>query len=186
MVKLFKNALSRVLGESRRKPTLIELQTFFSDTVRIINDRPLTTPIDQPNDLYPITPSSFLGQNLSPNTPICAFHEKSDLRKDFLYNSSLAHKFWLSWMKAYLPSLQSRNKWRVLHTNIEPGQLVLVGDSEDLSGRGAYRLGRIHCVHPQIRKGQEVVRRTIVAVLSNSKPGEIELVLRDLSKIAPV
>ena len=46
MVKLFKNALSRVLGESRRKPTLIELQTFFSDAVRIVNDRPLTTSSD--------------------------------------------------------------------------------------------------------------------------------------------
>ena len=89
-------------------------------------------------------------------------------------------------MKSYLPSLQSRNKWRVLHTNIEPGQLVLIGDLEDLSGRGAYRLGRIHCVHPQMRKGQEVVRLATVAVLSNSKPGEVELVLRDLSKIAPV
>ena len=108
------------------------------------------------------------------------------MRKDFLYNSSLAHKFWLSWMKSYLPSLQSRNKRRVLHTNIEPGQLVLIGDSEDLSSRGAYRLGRIHCVHSEVRKGQEVVRRPTVAVLCNSKPGEIELVLRDLSKIAPV
>ena len=128
MVKLFKNALNRVLGESRHKPTLIELQAFFSDAVRIVNDRPLTTPSDQPNDLYPITPSSFLGQNLSTNSPIGAFHEKGDLRKDFLCNSSLAHKFWLSWMKSYLPSLQSRNKWRVLHTNIDPGQLVLIGD----------------------------------------------------------
>ena len=29
MVKLFKNALGRVLEQTRRKPTLIELQTFF-------------------------------------------------------------------------------------------------------------------------------------------------------------
>ena len=105
MVKLFKSAFIRVLGKSRRKLTLIELQTFFSDAVRIVNDRPLTTPNDQPNDLYLFTPSSLLGQNLSPNTLICAFHEKGVLRKDFLYNSSLAHKFWLAWMKSYLPSL---------------------------------------------------------------------------------
>ena len=63
MVKLFKSALSRVLEPVRRKPSLIELQTFFSDAVRIVNDRPLTTPSDQPNDLCPITPSSFFGQH---------------------------------------------------------------------------------------------------------------------------
>ena len=33
MVKLFKNALGRVLKQSRRKPTLIGLLTFFSDAV---------------------------------------------------------------------------------------------------------------------------------------------------------
>ena len=61
MVKLFKNALLQVMGRARRKSTLIELQTFASDAVRIVNDRPLTTPSDQPNDLKPITPSCFLG-----------------------------------------------------------------------------------------------------------------------------
>ena len=126
MVKLFKNALGRVLEQTCRKPTVIELQTFFSDAVRIVNDRPLTTPSDQPNDLSPITPSCFLGQHLSPNTPLCAFHEKGDLlspntplcafhekgdlRRDFIYNSTLADKFWLLWMKSYLHSLSSGPK----------------------------------------------------------------------------
>jgi len=33
MVKLFKNALSRVVGEASHKPSLIELQTFVSDAL---------------------------------------------------------------------------------------------------------------------------------------------------------
>ena len=93
MVKLFKNSLSKVLFDARRKPSLIELQTFFFDAVRIINDRPLTTPSDQPNDLCLITPSSFLGQHLAPNTPICDVHDKGDLRKDCVYNSTLVQRF---------------------------------------------------------------------------------------------
>ena len=136
MVKLFKDALGRVLEQTRRIPTLIELQTFFSDAIRIVNDRPSTTPSDQPNDLSPITPSCFLGQHLSPTTPLCAFHEKGDLRRDFIYNSTLADKFWLSWMKSYLPTLQGRNKWRTLQTNLVRGQLVLLGDAEDICCRG--------------------------------------------------
>ena len=51
MVKLFKNALGRVIGEARRKPSLIELKSFVSDTVRIVNDRPLTSVSSHPNHL---------------------------------------------------------------------------------------------------------------------------------------
>ena len=189
MVKLFKNALCQVVGRARRKPTLIELQTFTLDAVRIVNDRPLTTPSDQPNDLLPITPSCFLGQQLAPNSPLGSFHDKGDLRRDYLYNTTLAHQFWLSWAKSYLINLQGRGKWRAVRENLYPGQLVLVGDTEDIAKRGAYRIGRIHRVHPQIRKGREIVRRATVAVLAKTSAGgsgRIEYVLRDISKIAPV
>ena len=73
MVKLFKKGLNQSIESIRRTPTLIELQTFTNDAVRIINDRPLTTVSDQPNHLAPITPSSFVGQSLSPNTPSVVF-----------------------------------------------------------------------------------------------------------------
>ena len=91
--------------------------------------------------------------------------------------------------ESYLPSLQGRNKWRTLQANVVPGQLVLVGDAKDIASKGAYRLGRIHSLHPQLRKGKEIVRRATVAVLKNSSTAgncEIEYVLRDLAKIAPV
>ena len=178
------------MDNCRRTPSLIELQTFFIDAVRIVNDRPITTVSDHPNDLSPLTPSCFLGQHLSPNTPLGGYHDKGDLRKDYIYNATLAHRFWLSWIKSYIPTLQARNKWRPLGSNLVPGQLVLVGDAEDLSRKGAYRLGRIHCLHPQIRKGKEIVRRATVAVIAkNSAEGDsnrVEYILRDLSKIAPV
>ena len=119
------------------------------------------------------------------------FHEvlAGDLRKDFLYNANMAHRFWLGWMQRYLPLLQKRNKWRTVQHNQQSGQLVLVGDSEDPSYRGAYRLGRVEKFHPRIRKGKEIVRRATVAVLSKKlgkDDPDIEYVLRDLSKIAAV
>ena len=61
------------------------------------------------------------------------------------------------------------------------GQLVLVGDAEDIAKRGLYRLGRIHCLHPQIRKGKEIVRRATVAVLANhsgSEAGKIQYAVK--------
>ena len=140
---------------------------------------------DQPNDLLPITPSCFLVHGLAPNTPLGKFHDKGDLRRDYTYNATLAQKLWLSWAKGYFANLQGRKKME----NLYPGQLVLVGDSEDITKRGANRLGRIHLVHPQIRNGRELVRRAAVAVLPKGSvggPDKIEYILRYVSKIAPV
>ena len=83
MVKLFKNALGRILQDVRRRPSLIELQTFVSNAVCIVNDRPLTTVSSHPNDLAPISLSSFLGQRLSPDTTLSAFHDKGNLRRNY-------------------------------------------------------------------------------------------------------
>jgi len=88
MVKLIKQVMGRALVDVRRKPTLIELQTFFSNAVRIVNDRPLTSVSSFPNDLAPITPASFLGQQLAPNTPVGTFHDLGNLRRDYLYNAT--------------------------------------------------------------------------------------------------
>ena len=158
-MKLFKTSLTRVMNEIRRKPSLIELQKFMSDAVRIVNDRPLTTVSDKSNNLAPLCPSSFLGQQLAPYMPVGTFHDRGDLRRDYLYNATLAHRFWESWSKGYLPTLQKRGKWRISRENLSPGQLVLVGDADDFSKRGSFRLGRIHCIYPEFWHGKEYVRR---------------------------
>ena len=189
MVKLFKTTLYKVMDNARRLPTLIELQTFTVETVRIVNDRPLTTPSDQPNDLLPITPSCFLGQKLAPCTLSGESHDNGDLRRDYAYNSTLAHQFRLSLIKGYVTNIQGRKKWRATRENLFPGQLVLVGDSEDICKRGSYRIGRIHSVHPQFRNGKEIVRRATVAVFarnSDSGSNKLDYILVDVSKIAPV
>ena len=75
-----------------------------------------------------------------------------------------------------------------IQENLYPGQLIVTGDSIDIPKRGTCRIGRIHCLHPQIRKEREIVRCATVAVLAknfSSNSGQIEYVLKDLSKIAP-
>ena len=187
MVKLFKTSLTRVMSEIRRKPSLIELQTFMSDAVRIVNDRPLSTSSDKPIVLAPLCPSSFLGQQLAPYTPVSTFYDRGDLRRDYLYNATLTQKFRGSWSKGYLPTLQrERVKWKISWENLSPGQLVLVGDADDFSKRGSFCLGRNHCVHPQFWHGKEYVRRATVAVLKRDDSGDVKHILRDVSNIAPL
>jgi len=137
----------------RRRPSLIEFQTFISDAIRIVNDRLLTSVSSLPNDLSPITPASFLGQQLAPNTPVGTFHVHGDLRRAYLYNAYLAHKFWLHWIKGYLPTLQGRNKWRITRENLVPGQLVLVGYAEDICKRWYISFGTHSCCAPPNKKG---------------------------------
>ena len=97
--------LERIIGEARRKPSSIELQTFVSDAVRFVNERPLTSVSSHPDDLLLISPSPFLGQQLPPYTPISAFHNRGDLSRDYLYNVTLANKLCNSWFEGYLPTL---------------------------------------------------------------------------------
>ena len=105
------------MEEARRTPSLIELQTFVSDAIRIVNDRPLTTISSTPDDLTRLhTPSCFLGQHLAPNTPVSAFRDRGDVRRDYEYCATLAQRFWLRWMKGYLLCLHGRNKWKTSGT----------------------------------------------------------------------
>ena len=80
MVKLFKNALRRVIGEACCKSSLIKLHTFVYNAVRIVNDHLLTSVSIHLNDLLPIFPSSFLSQQLALYIPISTFHDQADLR----------------------------------------------------------------------------------------------------------
>ena len=57
-----------------------------------------------------------------------------------------------------------------------------MGDAPNISKRGTYRPVRIHAVDPQIRKGREFV--ATVALLKHSGSGEVEYILKDVSKIA--
>ena len=107
--------------------------------------------------------------------PKPSLSDRCDLRKDFTYNSTLAHQFCLSWIKECLFALQGRSKRRVARENLTPGQLVLVGDVFDIFKRGTYRLGRIHAVY--VKRWKFVCRATVA--VWHCESGEIEEILRD-------
>ena len=69
-----------------------------------------------------------------------------------------------SWVALYLPTLQERNKWREIARNLQVGELVLVGDAEDVAVRGKYWVGRIAEVFSQMHQGKLLVRRAKIAL----------------------
>ena len=54
--------------------------------------------------------------------------------------------FWRSWRKNYLPSLIVRQKWHTDHRNVSVGDVVLIGDKNEI--RGAWKLAMVSEVFP--------------------------------------
>ena len=189
MVKQIKIILQRTLAASTHKPNLMELITFCSNAVRVVNERPITAISDDPRDCTAVTPASLLTPGFDTLSLVGTPHDRDHLRRNYRFNVALADHFWKDWVAFYLPALQGRNKWREVAENLKIGQLVMVGDAEDIGRRGHYRLGRVVEVLPQIYRGRPIVRRGKVAVTVHD-PGKnsykLDHIYRDISKIAPV
>ena len=189
MVKQFKIVLSNNLDTAMHKPKFVELLTYVGSAVRIVNERPLIPLSDDPRDFTVITPASLLTPYLDQHVVVGQPHDRDMLRRDYRFNLSLSQQFWKKWIAFYLPWLQGRKKWWRVSENLKPGQLVVMGSLEDISRRGRYQLGRIEEVIPQIRNGKPIVRRAKIAVAKvdeNTGDVEVQYVLRDVSRIAPV
>ena len=72
---------------------------------------------------------------------------KSDMyKKKWRRVQYLANLFWERWLKEYLPSLQTRAKWRKALPNIKHNALALLVN--DNNPRGNWNLGRVTETYP--------------------------------------
>ena len=136
MAKVFKRTLTNITDLLRRTPNFIGLQTYISNTTRLVNDRPMTPLSEDPRDYSAISPSSLLTPAFHPSTSVGKPHDRDELRRDYRFNVALAENFWHRWMKFYLPLLQRRKKWFKAVTNLQVGQMVLVGEPTKLRNAG--------------------------------------------------
>ena len=104
------------------------LATLFTEVECIVNGRPLTKLSDDPNDFTPITPSNLLMMKQGANMPPGRFDSDDVYRKIWRHTQHLVNRFWRCWLRLYLPSLQTRCKWRVKRDGISKGDLVLLLD----------------------------------------------------------
>ena len=189
MVKQVKRILQRTLETATHKPSLMELITFCSNALRVVNERPPAALSDDPRDFAVVTPVSLLTPAFDPYTPVGRAHNCDHLRRDYRFNVALADRFWKDWVAFYLLTFKGRNKWRETSKNLHIGDLALVGDSADISERGKYCVGRVAEVFPQMHNGNPIVRRAKNAATEyNSKTDsyKVEHIYRDISRIAPV
>ena len=105
--------------------TLAALTTSLAVVEATLNNRPLTTPSDEPQDLTAITQNSFLIQRSSSSPPITDVQEQEiNSRKKYRQTLALANTFWERWRREYLLNLIVRPKWTTESRNLEEGDFV--------------------------------------------------------------
>ena len=117
------------------------LQTLFCEVEWIMNNRPLTPVSTNPDDLEVITPNHLLLLRGGECLPCGTFSRDDNYpRRRWRQVQYLANQFWARWIKEYLPTLQSRQKWLRPQRNVSVGDIVLIVDN---SPRNSWTLGRI-------------------------------------------
>ena len=72
--------------------------------------------------------------------------------------------FWKHWQNEYLRTLQTRRKWPIEHSNVKPGDVVLLREKN--VQRGQWPMGIIETV---IRSDDGLVRTVEVRVVKDKK-----------------
>ena len=112
--------------------SILELQTVFYQTAAIMNSRPLTTVHSDAGAPEALTPGHFLiGRAMTAvPIPISSLNER-DLAMRWKRIQSQTAQFWRRWQGEYLQHLRCVAKRTRRHPNLQPGQIVLIGDDNN-------------------------------------------------------
>ena len=118
------------------------LHTLFCEIEAIMNDRPLCYVSTGSIGPEPITPAHLLllrGGAVSP--PGVVYGADAFSRRRWRQVQYLASQFWLRFVREFLPTLQSRQKWSHESKNLEEGDVVLLVDKD--APRGQWQMGKV-------------------------------------------
>ena len=145
LVHSIKAPLKKILGKALVSDK--ELSTLIIQIEEQINSRPLTTLVDDPEQI-PLTPAEMLigrsfQQPIEASLDIPPPHAAFSARQKYLKN---LHQSWTKrWVQEYLPTLQPRTKWHRDSENIKPGAIVLL--KKENQKRHLWPLARIIETH---------------------------------------
>ena len=138
LVKSAKRALLTVIEKAHKLLTDIELNVLFCEVTGFLNSRPLTYVSASTDEV--ITPNSFLSPKaIFEPTLHPEVETASKYRKSYERLQSMTNEVWKLWTNDYLPTLITRNKWRLEQRNPKVGDLVMLVD-ENLK-RGKWKHG---------------------------------------------
>ena len=133
------------------------LVTLMTEAESIINSRPLTPILLDPDAEEPLTPNHLLMMRSSTSPPGLFKGTDCYSQKRWRQVQYLADQFWLRFRREYLQTLQVRQKWHKKEPNFSVNDLVLMYDEN--APRGSWPLGKVIEVYPD---SQGNVRQVLV------------------------
>ena len=124
------------------KLTSRQLAFILTEVKGVVNNQPLATVTDHPDDLTPITPAELIiGRRMDPFPDPNL--RKADTKIVDLWRKRQAtlNAFWKRWKNDYLLSQDVRKKWQTPTDNQLLNRVVLIRD--DNMSRNEWKLGRI-------------------------------------------
>lgn len=127
LVRSVKNALNAALDQEKvglHAPSNEVLRTLLFEMASLLDSRPLTYTITDPDDYRPLTPNDFF--NRAPVADFSAGDFSRTLpRENYGYVQRITNLFSDLWRRAFLQSMTSRKKWKVPARNFAVGDFIL-------------------------------------------------------------
>lgn len=144
-IRSVKAALRSTIGSQ----TLTEevLRTLLIEVESILNAKPLGYVSSDVGDPDPVTPNYLLMGRPDSSLPQVVYPESEILsRKRWRHSQVLADRFWASFIRNYLPTLQTRQKWMKDSENLTPGTIVMIVDHH--LPRAQWPVGKVITTYP--------------------------------------
>nr|XP_055050912.1 uncharacterized protein LOC129436685 [Misgurnus anguillicaudatus] len=144
-IRSVKAALRSTIGSQ----TLTEevLRTLLIEVESILNAKPLGYVSSDVGDPDPVTPNYLLMGRPDSSLPQVVYPESEILsRKRWRHSQVLADQFWASFIRKYLPTLQTRQKWMKDSENLTPGTIVMIVDHH--LPRAQWPVGKVITTYP--------------------------------------
>lgn len=111
-----------------------EFTTILAEASSIVNNTPLWTVPNHPDDPSPLTPAMLLTLRTDPNPALMDNYSEEDLlaygKRRYRRAQYLSEQFWMRWRNEYLQSLTRRHKWKTRKPCITEGDVVLLRDKQ--------------------------------------------------------
>lgn len=144
-IRSIKTALYTTIASQSVKEEV--LRTVLVEIEGILNAKPLGYVSADISDVDPVTPNYLLMGRPDSSLPQVVYPESQMRgRRSWRHSQVLADHFWFAFIRHYLPTLQTRSKWRAPVDNIKEGAVVLLADPQ--IPRGQWKIGRVVKVMP--------------------------------------
>ncbi|XP_042230816.1 uncharacterized protein LOC121872215 [Homarus americanus] len=147
---------SQVLDDER-------LQTLFCEVEAIVNERPITSVPNTPNEPKALTPADLLHLSQKSNLPLGGRPIGESYRRRWKHVQYLADQFWKCWLTEYLPQLRTRQVHSRPRHNFRPGDLIIIAEAN--SPLNKWHLGRVM----EVKAGEDrLVRQAVVKTTTST------------------